>query len=87
MAAPIDWCGSSDMTGFWKTICIIRARRRRSSGPGFGLRTVPSASTTPLVAASSPTTMRATVVLPEPVSPTMAREPDAGTTKLMSFTA
>ena len=87
IAEPTVWRGSSEVYGFWKTSWIWRARCRRRSR-----RLTPSDLsranvTTPAVGRSSPTSIFATVVLPEPDSPTIPTAPARWRVNDMSATA
>src|SRR5947208_2863820 len=82
------WRGSSELYGSWNTICVSRPRRRRSDARRAGeLRSVPATEMRPSVGVSRPTSIRASVVLPEPDSPTTARDSPSETVKLTSSTA
>ena len=76
--ADPHWCGSSDVKGSWKTIWMTRARSRRARALGRSSTTSPASRIVPALGGSSPTSIRATVVLPDPDSPTMPSEPPRG---------
>ncbi len=79
IACSALWRGSRLEYGSWKTICTSPPRRRRSLAERDGVeRSRPQAVIVPAVGAVRPTSMRATVVLPEPDSPTIASEPPCG---------
>ena len=75
--------GLSDENGSWKTGWISLARARRSM-PSSRL---PSTSTSPPLGSIRPRIMRASVVLPQPLSPTTPSTLPAGTEKFTSSTA
>ena len=75
--------GLSDENGSWKTGWISLARARRS----MSSRRLPSTSTSPALGSIRPNIMRASVVLPQPLSPTTPSTLPAGTEKLTSSTA
>ena len=80
--------GSRLEYGSWKTICTSAPRRRRSAPLRAGVeRSRPRARMTPAVGRSRPMIMRATVVLPEPDSPTTASDRPASTRNDTSSTA
>src|SRR5438034_1099372 len=86
MALPTVSRGSSDAYGSWKTICISWR-----SGCRF-LRDIPTSSvplyfTDPADGTSSCSTQRATVDLPEPLSPTRPNVWPLGIEKLTLETA
>ncbi len=62
--------GSSAAAESWNIICRSRRRRRKSPAP-LAARSRPSKATEPLVGCSRPTSIRPSVVLPQPDSPTM----------------
>ena len=71
--------GRGSSTGPGRRSAPRAPRPRRSRGRAGGLRAVrPQARIVPAVGRSSPTIMRAMVVLPEPDSPTIASDPPAG---------
>src|ERR1700722_1773882 len=80
--------GSRLVYGSWNTIWISLPRRRRSradlAGPD---RSRPHAVIDPLVGRSRPTIILATVVLPDPDSPTMASDRPGGIANDASSTA
>ena len=76
------------MYGSWNTIWTSRPRRRRSRSDRAGVdRSCPQARMVPAVGRSRPTIILATVVLPEPDSPTIARDPPSGSENETSSTA
>src|SRR6185437_5696693 len=82
------WRGSSELYGSWNTIWVSRPRRRRSDARRAGeLRSAPATAMRPEVGVSRPTSIRASVVLPEPDSPTTASDSRSATAKLTSSTA
>src|SRR5690349_2913713 len=82
------WRGSSELYGSWNTIWVSRPRRRRSAALRAGeLRSAPATAMRPEVGVSRPTSIRASVVLPEPDSPTTASDSPSATVKLTSSTA
>ena len=88
MAPSAVWRGSRLVYGSWNTICTSRPRRRRSAADRAGRdRSRPQAVIDPAVGRSSPTIIRAIVVLPDPDSPTMAIEPASATRNDTSSTA
>jgi hypothetical protein len=69
--SPIFWRGLSEPYGFWNTICTLRRMSGVSASAAMStLR--PSISSSPDVAGSISVMMRASVDLPQPLSPTMA---------------
>ena len=70
--------GFSEVYGFWKTYCT---RLSMSFGRCRALcaRSAPANVISPAQSRCSPTMQRASVVLPEPDSPTTARQDSAGT--------
>ena len=79
MASSAVCRGSRLVYGSWNTICTSPPRRRRSRADRAGRdRSAPQAMIVPLVGRSSPTIIRAMVVLPEPDSPTIAIDRPAG---------
>src|SRR5438445_467499 len=71
-----------------RTTARSRLRLRRSRAERGGAdRSLPQARMVPAVGRSSPTTIRATVVFPEPDSPTIASDPPSGTANSTSSTA
>ena len=86
MVLNTEYIGSSEPYGFWKTGCT--RRRRRSSSVRLRLATrSPSKVTVPDVGSSRPSTICATVDLPDPDSPTKAVVVPRGMRKLTSSTA
>ena len=69
MIEPTVLRGFSDAYGSWKIICMSR-RRSRSSPPFRCVMSRPSNSIVPSVTSNSRMTTRASVDLPQPVSPT-----------------
>src|SRR5262245_36527773 len=70
MLSPIDMRGLSAEYGSWKTICMLRRSVLRR-GPASVCTSTPSKATLPASGSMRPTTRRAVVDLPQPVSPTM----------------
>ena len=88
-AAPTVCIGLRLEYGSWKTICTVPRSRRRSL-PGSLLQSpagMPSMMTCPLVACSRPISTRASVVLPEPDSPTRPTDSPAPTSSDTPSTA
>ncbi len=69
MIEPIVFRGFSDAYGSWKIICMSR-RSSRSSLPLSVVMSWPSNQILPSVGSNSRITTRASVDLPQPVSPT-----------------
>jgi hypothetical protein len=67
--SPAVMRGLSDAKGSWNTICIER-RYGRSADLLSGAMSSPSSLIAPLVGSTSRSTVRATVDLPQPDSPT-----------------
>src|SRR5688572_11035403 len=88
MQASTVWRGSRLVYGSWNTSCISCERALRSLFDLAGcVRSCPANVIVPAVRRSSPTSMRAIVVLPEPDSPTIARLPPSATSNETSSTA
>lgn len=81
--------GIEETYGSWKTIWMSRALRSRAALPRGTRpeRVRPATETVPASGRTSPTSIRATVVLPEPDSPTMPSEPPGWTVKEMPSAA
>src|SRR6188508_145286 len=88
MQASTVWRGSRLVYGSWNTSCISCERARRSWFDFAGwVRSRPPNAIVPAVGRSSPTSIRAIVVLPEPDSPTIARLPPSATSNDTPSTA
>src|SRR4051794_26394930 len=88
IACSALWRGSRLEYGSWKTICTSLPRRRRSfAHPRRVEPARPPAVIVPAVGAVSPTSIRATVVLPDPDSPTIASDPPGATERSTPSTA
>src|SRR5262245_6802972 len=70
MLSPIDMRGLSAEYGSWKTICMLRRSVFRRE-PVSVCTSTPSNATAPVSGSMRPSTRRAVVDLPQPVSPTM----------------
>ncbi len=66
---PADMRGSSDENGSWKMICISRRNGRSSDFDSFET-SLPSSRISPLVGSTRRSSVRPTVDLPQPDSPT-----------------
>ena len=71
--SPTVWLGFSVLSGFWKTIWSCRRSAAGRASIGRRPTSVPSSIAVPAVAVWSPLSTRASVDLPQPDSPTMAR--------------
>ena len=78
--------GFSAASGFWNTICTWRWKRRRSAG-AISARSRPRYSTRPSSQPCSAVRQRASVDLPEPLSPTMLNASPGRTARLTSSSA
>ena len=84
--APIFWRGLSEPYGSWKTICTSRRSRARACRSARAMST-PSMISEPPVGGSIIVTIRASVDLPQPDSPTTASVLPASSVKLTPSTA
>ena len=84
--SPTLIAGFSDVYGFWNTYWISCRSLRRLS-PRAVVTSCPSTRTRPLVGWASRSSIRATVVLPDPDSPTSPRVSPRATLRLTSSTA
>ena len=90
ICAPIRSAGFSAVNGSWNTDPMRRPRIGRRCFAGRGTRSVPSNRTCPSIFVSAPRKFRiapAMLLLPDPDSPTMPRDPPASRVKEASRTA